>query len=87
MDIKLNRDKGSSEQLIRFVKDRAGHDLRYAIDSAKLQKELHWTAKYAFEEGIEKTIEWYLENEKWLENIVSGEYEKYYEEMYSKQSK
>lgn len=86
MDIKLNREKGSSEQLIKFVKDRAGHDLRYAIDSTKLQNELHWTAKYAFEEGIEKTIEWYLENEKWLENIVSGEYEKYYEEMYSKQS-
>lgn len=86
MDIKLNREKGSSEQLIKFVKDRAGHDLRYAIDSTKLQNELHWTAKYAFEEGIEKTIEWYLENEKWLDNVVSGEYVKYYEEMYSKQS-
>lgn len=84
MDIKLNREKGSSEQLIKFVKDRAGHDLRYAIDSTKLQNELHWTAKYAFEEGIEKTIEWYLENEKWLDNVVSGEYVKYYEEMYSK---
>lgn len=86
MDIKLNREKGSSEQLIKFVKDRAGYDLRYAIDSTKLQNELHWTAKYAFEEGIEKTIEWYLENEKWLDNVVSGEYVKYYEEMYSKQS-
>jgi dTDP-glucose 4,6-dehydratase len=71
MDEKLNREKGISESLITFVKDRAGHDLRYAIDSSKLQKELGWTPSLQFEEGIEKTVDWYLENNKWLENLFS----------------
>ena len=83
MDDKLNRVKGTSEKLITFVKDRAGHDLRYAIDSTKLQKQLGWKADDNFESGIVKTIEWYLDNEEWMENILSGEYEKYYEKQYS----
>lgn len=82
MDKKLGRDKGDSEKLISFVTDRAGHDLRYAIDSSKLQDELAWSPSVTFEEGLEITIDWYLENEKWLENIISGEYEKYYNSMY-----
>ena len=82
MDQKLNREPGASAKLITFVKDRAGHDLRYAIDSTKLQKELGWKPSLQFEEGIEKTVDWYLANEKWLNNIVSGEYGKYYEKQY-----
>jgi dTDP-glucose 4,6-dehydratase len=82
MDQKLNRESGASAKLITFVKDRAGHDLRYAIDSTKLQKELGWKPSLQFEEGIEKTVDWYLANEKWLNNIVSGEYGKYYENQY-----
>jgi len=70
--------------LITYVTDRAGHDLRYAIDSTKLQKELGWEPSLQFEEGIEKTVRWYLDNQEWLDNITSGEYEKYYESMYSK---
>ncbi len=84
MDRKLNRLPGSSEKLITFVKDRAGHDLRYAIDSSKLERELGWTPSLRFEEGIEKTIDWYLANEKWLQNVTSGDYQKYYEEQYIK---
>lgn len=84
MDRKLNREKGTSEKLITFVKDRAGHDLRYAIDSGKLQKELGWEPSLQFEEGLEKTIDWYLANENWLENVTSGDYQKYYEEQYTK---
>ena len=68
--------------LITYVTDRAGHDLRYAIDSSKLQKELGWEPSLQFEEGIEKTVKWYLENEAWMDNITSGEYEKYYESQY-----
>jgi len=83
MDQKLGRQKGTSEKLITYVKDRAGHDLRYAIDSSKLQKELGWKPSLQFEEGIEKTIDWYLENENWLNNVTSGSYLKYYEEQYS----
>ncbi|MBU1011860.1 MAG: dTDP-glucose 4,6-dehydratase [Bacteroidetes bacterium] len=83
MDQKLGRQEGSSEKLITYVKDRAGHDLRYAIDSSKLQKELGWKPSLQFEEGIEKTIDWYLENENWLNNVTSGSYLKYYEEQYS----
>ncbi|MCP4550782.1 MAG: dTDP-glucose 4,6-dehydratase [Bacteroidetes bacterium] len=83
MDKKLNREEGSSEQLITFVKDRAGHDMRYAIDSSKLQNELNWKPSLQFEEGIEKTINWYLENEDWLNNVTSGDYLKYYKEQYS----
>jgi len=84
MDRKLGREPGESEKLITYVKDRAGHDLRYAIDSTKLQKELGWVPSIQFEEGLEKTIDWYLENEAWLENVTSGDYQKYYEEQYSK---
>jgi dTDP-glucose 4,6-dehydratase len=84
MDSKLNREKGTSASLITFVKDRAGHDLRYAIDSTKLMAELGWKPSLQFEEGIERTVDWYLENQDWLNNIVSGDYQKYYKEMYDK---
>jgi len=84
MDKKLNRPEGESAKLITFVKDRAGHDLRYAIDSTKLQKELGWVPSLQFEEGLEKTVEWYLTNEEWLSNVTSGDYKKYYEEQYTK---
>jgi dTDP-glucose 4,6-dehydratase len=82
MDKKLGREAGSSEQLITFVKDRAGHDLRYAIDSSKLQRELNWTPSLQFEEGLEKTVDWYLQNEDWLNNVTSGEYQKFYQKQY-----
>jgi dTDP-glucose 4,6-dehydratase len=82
MDKKLGRPEGESEKLITFVKDRAGHDLRYAIDATKLKKELGWEPSLQFEEGIEKTIDWYLENKEWLNNVTSGDYQKYYEEQY-----
>ena len=84
MDRKLNLAKGTSEKLITFVKDRAGHDLRYAIDASKLKNELGWEPSLQFEEGIEKTIDWYLANKEWMENVTSGDYQKYYDEMYSK---
>ena len=80
----LGNPEGHSLDLITYVTDRAGHDLRYAIDSTKLQKELGWEPSLQFEEGIEKTVRWYLDNQEWMDNITSGEYEKYYEEMYSK---
>jgi dTDP-glucose 4,6-dehydratase len=82
MDEKLNRAKGSSGKLISFVTDRAGHDLRYAIDSSKLQQELGWSPSLSFEEGLEKTVDWYLGHETWLQHVVSGDYEKYYEKQY-----
>jgi dTDP-glucose 4,6-dehydratase len=82
MDRKLGRETGTSEKLITYVKDRAGHDLRYAIDSSKLQNELGWAPSVQFEEGLEKTIDWYLENTGWLQNVTSGAYKKYYEEQY-----
>jgi dTDP-glucose 4,6-dehydratase len=84
MDKKLNRAPGDSEKLITFVKDRAGHDLRYAIDSSKIQHELGWRPSLQFEEGLEKTVDWYLQNEAWLNNIITGEYEKYYINQYEK---
>ena len=84
MDKKLNRTEGASEKLITFVKDRAGHDLRYAIDSTKLQRELGWTPSLQFEEGLDKTVDWYLANEKWLQGVISGDYEKYYQKQYEK---
>ena len=87
MDGKLNRKPGTSEKLITYVKDRAGHDLRYAIDSSKLQKELGWKPSVNFEEGLKKTIDWYLENEEWMKNVTSGDYLKYYEEQYEKREK
>lgn len=82
MDEKLGRAEGESEKLITYVKDRAGHDLRYAIDATKIKNELGWQPSLQFEEGIEKTIDWYLENTQWLENVTSGDYKKYYEEQY-----
>ena len=84
VDRLLGNPEGYSDELITFVTDRAGHDLRYAIDSTKLQKELGWEPSLQFEEGIEKTVRWYLDNEAWMENVTSGDYQKYYEEMYSK---
>ena len=83
MDKKLNRAKGTSEKLITYVKDRPGHDLRYAIDSSKLQKELGWSPIPEFADGLERTVEWYLTNAKWLDRVLSGDYSKYYERMYS----
>ena len=84
MDAKLGRPVGESEKLITFVKDRAGHDLRYAIDATRIKNELGWEPSLQFEEGIGKTIDWYLENEEWLNNVTSGDYQKYYEEQYVK---
>lgn len=82
MDEKLGREAGSSEKLITFVKDRAGHDLRYAIDSSKIQKDLGWEPSLQFEEGLTKTVSWYLSNQEWLNNITSGDYQGYYEDQY-----
>lgn len=82
VDRLLGRAEGSSEKLITYVTDRAGHDLRYAIDSSKLNSELGWTPSLQFEEGIEKTVKWYLENKEWMERVTSGDYLKYYREMY-----
>jgi len=82
MDAKLNREKGTSAKLITYVKDRAGHDRRYAIDASKLNKELGWKPSVTFEEGLSKTIDWYLDNEQWLNNVTSGAYKAYYEKMY-----
>ena len=82
MDAKLNREKGNSAKLITYVKDRAGHDRRYAIDASKLNKELGWKPSVTFEEGLSKTIDWYLDNEQWLNNVTSGAYKAYYEKMY-----
>jgi dTDP-glucose 4,6-dehydratase len=82
MDKKLNRAEGTSEKLITYVKDRPGHDMRYAIDSSKLTGELGWSPIPDFTAGLEKTVEWYLANTKWLEGILSGDYQKYYNQMY-----
>ena len=82
VDRLLGKPEGSSEYLITYVTDRAGHDLRYAIDSTKLQKELGWEPSLQFEEGIEKTVRWYLDNQAWMDNVTSGDYQKYYEDMY-----
>lgn len=82
MDRKLNRAAGESENLITFVKDRAGHDLRYAIDSSKLQNELGWKPSLRLEEGLERTVDWYLNNDEWLSNVTSGAYQQYYETQY-----
>ncbi|SDG79353.1 dTDP-glucose 4,6-dehydratase [Chitinophaga filiformis] len=84
MDKKLQRAPGTSAKLITFVKDRAGHDLRYAIDATKLNKELGWAPSLQFEEGLEKTVDWYLANEEWLEHVTSGAYQDYYSEQYQK---
>jgi dTDP-glucose 4,6-dehydratase len=82
VDRQLGRPEGADLDLITYVTDRAGHDLRYAIDSTKLQKELGWDPSLQFEEGIEKTVKWYLDNQEWLDNVTSGEYLNYYDSMY-----
>ncbi|HMD01150.1 MAG TPA: dTDP-glucose 4,6-dehydratase [Ferruginibacter sp.] len=84
MDAKLGRANGTSEQLITYVKDRAGHDLRYAINATKLKNELGWEPSLQFEEGLSKTIDWYLTNKDWLKDVTSGAYQKYYDEQYVK---
>lgn len=83
MDRKLGNAQGASRELITFVKDRAGHDLRYAIDATKLKEELGWEPSLQFKEGLEKTVDWYFENEQWLKDVTSGDYLKYYDEHYS----
>jgi dTDP-glucose 4,6-dehydratase len=83
MDKKLNRPEGTSEQLITYVKDRPGHDLRYAIDASKINKELGWKPSVTFEQGLEKTIDWYLSNEDWLKSVTSGNYQNYYDKQYN----
>lgn len=83
MDEKLGRSKGESEKLIRFVKDRPGHDLRYAIDADKIHQEFGWRPTVTFQEGLSKTIDWYLSNQEWLEQVTSGAYQKYYNALYS----
>ena len=82
MDIKLGRLKGESEKLITYVKDRPGHDLRYAIDASKINTELGWKPTVTFEEGLEKTIDWYLSNGDWLQRVTSGAYQEYYSKQY-----
>jgi dTDP-glucose 4,6-dehydratase len=82
MDAKLNREPGTNEKLLTYVTDRAGHDMRYAIDATKLKEELGWMPSLQFEEGLSKTIDWYLANTEWLTNVTSGAYQKYYEGMY-----
>ncbi len=84
MDQKLGRELGSSAKLITFVTDRAGHDLRYAIDSSKLQVDLGWKPSLQFEEGLEKTVDWFLTNEEWLQSVTSGNYQSYYNDQYGK---
>jgi dTDP-glucose 4,6-dehydratase len=83
MDIALCKEEGTSEQLITYVKDRPGHDKRYAIDANKLKNELGWEPSLQFEEGLARTIAWYLENVKWVNNITSGDYQNFYKEQYS----
>ncbi len=82
MDKKLGRPAGTSESLITFVKDRAGHDLRYAIDAGKVRNEIGWEPSLSFSEGLEKTVDWYLANEEWLRNVTSGDYLDYYRKQY-----
>ncbi|RAU84150.1 dTDP-glucose 4,6-dehydratase [Pontibacter arcticus] len=82
MDEKLGREAGESRKLITFVKDRAGHDMRYAIDASKLVNELGWNPSVTFEEGLSKTVDWYLQNTEWLDNVTSGNYQSYYEQQY-----
>ena len=82
MDTKLNRPPGTSEKLIEFVADRPGHDMRYAIDATKLANELGWKPSVTFREGLEKTVDWYLNNEDWVNHVTSGDYEQYYNQQY-----
>ena len=83
VDKQLGNAPGTSDKLITYVSDRAGHDLRYAIDSTKIKSELGWEPSLQFEEGIEKTVVWYLNNQEWMDNITSGAYEEYYKSMYN----
>ena len=83
MDEKLGRNAGESAELITYVKDRPGHDLRYAIDATKINKELGWEPSVTFEEGLSQTIDWYLQNTEWLQHVTSGDYQKYYDKQYS----
>ena len=83
MDEKLGREKGTNRKLITYVTDRAGHDLRYSIDSSKLQNDLGWKPSLQIEEGLSKTVDWYLQNEEWLTNVTSGAYANYYEKQYT----
>ena len=83
MDEKLRNPVGYSEQLITYVKDRPGHDKRYAIDATKLNRDLGWKPSVTFEQGLGKTIDWFLENKEWLENVTSGDYQKYYNNQYN----
>jgi len=83
MDAKLGRDQGDSEKLITFVKDRPGHDLRYAIDASKIKNELGWEPSVTFEEGLAITIDWYLNNDAWLKNVTTGAYQSYYNKQYN----
>jgi dTDP-glucose 4,6-dehydratase len=82
MDKKLNRSKGDSEALITFIKDRPGHDKRYAIDASKINEELGWEPSVTFEQGLLKTVDWYLQNPAWIEAVVSGRYQEYYKKQY-----
>ena len=82
VDKRLGRKEGESQSLISYVADRAGHDLRYAIDSSKLSRELGWRPLVQLEEGLERTVDWYLQNEEWLKRVTSGQYQRYYREMY-----
>ncbi|MNW06077.1 dTDP-glucose 4,6-dehydratase [compost metagenome] len=82
VDEKLGRPARTAEQLITFVKDRPGHDLRYAIDATKINQELGWYPSVTFEEGLSKTIDWFLNNKEWLESVTSGDYQKYYDQQY-----
>ncbi len=82
LDDKLGREKGENEKLITYVQDRAGHDMRYAIDASKIEKELNWKPSLEFEEGLDKTVDWYLENSDWIEEVTSGSYQDYYDKMY-----
>jgi dTDP-glucose 4,6-dehydratase len=82
MDRKLGREKGESRKLISFVKDRAGHDMRYAIDASKIKRDLDWEPSVKFEEGLENTVDWYLKNDVWLDHVTSGSYQEYYDQQY-----
>ena len=84
MDAKLGRASGENEKLITYVTDRAGHDFRYAIDASKFMNELGWEPSVTFEQGLEKTVDWYMANSEWLQNVTSGNYQQYYQAMYAK---
>ena len=84
MDEKTGQEKGTSQKLITYVTDRAGHDLRYAIDSSKIMQELDWKPSVTFEEGLSKTVDWYLANKEWLQHVTTGSYQAYYDQQYTR---